>query len=87
MKMLVFIIFIGIASVVFYLFLRNLFGERSCNVTNLQPKTKTQKGQKQTKDSEGTISQEEAQPVATEEASEVIEYQLKETTVSNQDLE
>ena len=38
MIILVFIIFIGIVSVVFYLFLRGLFEDNSCNVPDLQGK-------------------------------------------------
>jgi hypothetical protein len=98
MKILVLIIFIGIASVVFYLFLRRLFEDRSYNVTDLQgedkitpllPKEETLEDKKQPKgyEPEDIISEEEKQPTVTEEALEVTESHLKETTVLNPDLE
>ena len=98
MIILVFIIFIGIVSVVFYLFLRGLFEDNSCNVPDLQgketytpllPKEETLDDKAQSKKSEleEIISKEKEQPIMTVEVLETTEPHLKETTVLNVDLE
>ena len=100
MKILVYTIFIGIALVVFYLYLRKLFGERSCKVPNLReeekikpplPKEKSVEDQRQKKDNEpeDTFS-EEAKPLLVytkEDEKNTEQTPSEDTAVLNQDLE